>query len=164
MPVAGFGPSAHKYLMHIYSRARENSCSGMGTRQPDNQTIWNVLHASTYWNMRLGVAGAAKDAQVQSGILLNDFTRIIVVVGRQPDSDPNFSSYVSSECPHRLAVALPYAAFGLCGCFGCGFLLAFALSSSISFYFYCSLNFFPVCGLPPLFFITTSSPTMGPVI
>ena len=26
----GFGPSAQKYLRHIYGRARENSCSDMG--------------------------------------------------------------------------------------------------------------------------------------
>ena len=34
--------------------------------------------------MRLSVAGAAKDAQVQNDILLGDFTRNRVVVGRQP--------------------------------------------------------------------------------
>ena len=73
------------------------------------------FYASTYWNMRLSVAGAAKDAQVQndillSDILLSDFTRNLVVVGRQPHPDPNFASYVSSGRPHRLAVALPHAA------------------------------------------------------
>ncbi len=41
-----------------------------------------TLHASTDWNMRLSVAGAAKDAQVQNEILLSDFTRNLVVVGR----------------------------------------------------------------------------------
>ena len=46
-------------------------------------------HASTYWNTRLSVAGAAKDAQVQNGILLSDFARNLVVVGRQPHPDPN---------------------------------------------------------------------------
>ena len=44
--------------------------------------------------MRLSVAGAAKDAQVQNDILLRDFTRNLVVVGRQPYPDPNFASYV----------------------------------------------------------------------
>ena len=34
----GLGPSAQKYLKHIYSRARENSCSDMGVGQPDIQT------------------------------------------------------------------------------------------------------------------------------
>ncbi len=71
----------------------------MGVGQPDIQTTWSTLHASTYWNMRLGVASAAKDAQVQSDILLSDFTR-----------NPNFASYESSGRPHRLAVAHPHAA------------------------------------------------------
>ena len=38
------------------------------------------------------MAGAAKDAQVQNDILLSDFTRNLVVVGRQPHPDPNFAS------------------------------------------------------------------------
>ena len=67
----------------------------------------STLHASTYWNMRLSVAGAAKDAQVQNAILLSDFTR---VVSRLPHPDPNFASYVSSGRTHCLAVTLPHAA------------------------------------------------------
>ena len=59
----------------------------MGVGQPGIQTTWRTLHASTYWNMRLSVAGAAKDAQVQSDILLNDLTRNLIVVGRQPYPD-----------------------------------------------------------------------------
>ena len=47
----------------------------MGVGQPIIQTTWSTLHASTYWNMRLSVADAAKDAQVQNDILLSDFTR-----------------------------------------------------------------------------------------
>ena len=53
----GFGLSAQKYFRHICGRARENSCSDMGVGQPTIQTTWNTLHASTYWNMRLSVAG-----------------------------------------------------------------------------------------------------------
>ena len=60
----GFGPSARKYLKHIYGRARENNCSDMGVGQPDIDITWNSLYASTYLNMRLSMAGAAKDAQV----------------------------------------------------------------------------------------------------
>ena len=48
--------------------------------------------------MRLSVAGAAKDAQVQNDILLSDFTRNLVVVGQQPHRDPNFASYAPSPC------------------------------------------------------------------
>ena len=39
-----------------------------------------------------------------------DFTRNLVVVGRQPHPDPNFASYVLPGRPHRLAVALSRAA------------------------------------------------------
>ena len=81
----------------------------MDAGQPDIQTTWSTPHASTYWNMRLSAAGAAKGAQVQSGLLLSDFTRNLVVVDRQPHPDPNFA-YMSSGRPHRLAVALPRAA------------------------------------------------------
>ncbi len=56
------------------------------------------------------MTGAAKDAQVQNGILLSDFSRNLVVVGRQPHPDPNFASYVLSGRPHRLAVAHSHAA------------------------------------------------------
>ena len=80
-----FGPSAQKYLSHIYGRARENSCSDMGVEPPSIQTTWSALHMAlhtcTYWNTRLGAAGAANDAQVQSGILLSGSTRNLLVVG-----------------------------------------------------------------------------------
>ena len=60
--------------------------------------------------MRLSAVGAVKDAQVQNDILLSDFTRNLVVVGRQPYPDPDFASYVSSGRPRRPALALPHAA------------------------------------------------------
>ncbi len=60
----GFGSSAQNYLRHIYGRARENSCSDMDVGQLAIQTTWSTLYASTYLNLRLSVAGAAKDAQV----------------------------------------------------------------------------------------------------
>ena len=60
--------------------------------------------------MRLSVAGAAKDEQVQNEISLSDFTRNLVVVGWQPHPDPNFASNLLPGRPHRLAVALPRAA------------------------------------------------------
>ena len=44
----GFGPSAQKYLRHIYGRARESSCSDMGVGQPTIQTTWSTFRASTY--------------------------------------------------------------------------------------------------------------------
>ncbi len=79
-------------------------------RRATTQTTWSTPHASTYWDMRLSVAGSAKDAKVQSGIFFSDFTRNNAVVGRQPHPGPNFASYVLPGRPHRLAVALPRAA------------------------------------------------------
>ncbi len=75
----------------------------MGVGQPAIQATWSTLRASTYWNMCLSVAGAAKDSQVQNDILLRDFTRNLAVAGRQPHSDYNFASYVLPGRPHRLA-------------------------------------------------------------
>ena len=99
--------STSKYFRHIYGRARENSCSDMGVGQPCHSDDTEHASLSTYWNMRLSVAGAAKDAQVQNDILLSDFIRYLVVVGRQPHPGPNFASCVLPGPPHRLAVALP---------------------------------------------------------
>ena len=83
----------------------------MASGQPGVHTTWNALYASTYLDMRLGFAGAAKDAEVQSSILLRDQTRNLVVVGRQPHPDPNFASYSQLDCPRRAAAA--FAAGGL---------------------------------------------------
>ncbi len=66
--------------------------------------------ASMYWNMCLGVASTANDAQVQSGILLSVLTRNLVVVGRRPFPGPNSASYVLYGFTHRLAVVPPRAA------------------------------------------------------
>ncbi len=85
-------PLCAKYLRHIYGRAREISYSDMGVEQPAIQTTWSTPHAFTYCSICLSVAGAAKDAQVQSGIFLSDFTRNLVVVDRQPQPDPNSTS------------------------------------------------------------------------
>ena len=78
----------------------------MGVGLPAIQASWNTLHASTYWDMRLSVAGAAKDAQVQNDILLSDFTRSFVVVGRQTHPDPNFAPYVLPGRCLRAPIAL----------------------------------------------------------
>ncbi len=55
----------------------------MASGKPDVLTTWNTFYASTYWNMRFSVAGAAMDdAHVQNDIMLRDRTRNLVVVGR----------------------------------------------------------------------------------
>ena len=77
----------------------------MASGQPDVHTAWSTLYASTYWDMRLGFAGAAIIAEVQSSIVLRDQTRELVVVGRQPHPDRNFVSYSQLDCPRRAAAA-----------------------------------------------------------
>ena len=42
----------------------------MASGQPELLTTWNTLYASTYWSMRLSVAGAVMGAHFQNGILL----------------------------------------------------------------------------------------------
>ena len=73
----------------------------MASGQPEALTTWNTLYASTYWNMRFSVAGAAMDARVQSGIMLRDRTRNFFVVGRQPYPNPNYASNSPGGRPHR---------------------------------------------------------------
>ncbi len=65
----------------------------MASGQPEVLTTWSTFYASTYWNMRFSVAGAAMDAHFQNGIMLRDRTRNLVVVGRQPYSNPNYAPY-----------------------------------------------------------------------
>jgi len=47
----------------------------MASGQPEVLTTWSTFYASTYWNMRFSVAGAAMDAHVQNDIMLRDRTR-----------------------------------------------------------------------------------------
>ena len=83
----------------------------MASGQPDVLTTWNTFYASTYWNMRFSVAGAAMDAHVKSGIMLRDRTRNLVVVGRQPHPNPNYASYSPGGRPHCAAAVDPLVRF-----------------------------------------------------
>ncbi len=80
----GFGPNEQKYLKHICGRARESSCSDVGVGQPAIQTTWSTPNAYTYWVNRFSVAGAAKDAQVKSDVLLIYFARKSEISSRLP--------------------------------------------------------------------------------
>jgi hypothetical protein len=115
--------------------------------------------------MRLSVAGAAKDAQVQSGIFLSDLIRYLADVGRQPHPGPNFASCVLPGRPHRLAVALPLPEGGPTSVSLLGLLSVtaslrfccsvFAFFSSLHSPLYClfvalDLPFTPSCGPCPL--------------
>ncbi len=111
----------------------------MGFGQPGIQTTWNSLHAFTYWGIRLSVAGATKDAQVQNEIFLSYFTCNLAVVRRKLYSDLNFASYGSSgpsppcfdasACRLRPSAPVPPLFYRI----GCGVSLAFAPYSSLLF-------------------------------
>ena len=103
----GFGPSARAFLKEVFKTAQANGRWAMASGQPEVLTTWNTFYASTYWNMRLSVAGAVMDAHVQNDILLRDRTRNLVVVGRQPHPNPNHSSYSSVGRPRRGVTAAP---------------------------------------------------------
>ena len=79
----------------------------MASGQPEVLTTWNTFYASTYWNMRLSVAGAVMDAHVQNDILLRDRTRNLVVVGRQPLLNPKHQPCSSVGRPRRGVTAAP---------------------------------------------------------
>ena len=103
----GFGPSACAFFKKIFKIAQTNGRWVMASGQPDVLTTWNTFYASTYWNMRFSVAGAAMDAHVQNDIMLRDRTRNLVVVGRQPHPNPNYASYSPGGRPHRAAAVDP---------------------------------------------------------
>ena len=75
----GFGPSACAFFKKIFKVAQTNGRWVMASGQPGVLTTWNIFYASSYWNMRFSVAGAAMDAHVQNDIMLRDRTRNLVV-------------------------------------------------------------------------------------
>ena len=79
----------------------------MASGQPEVSTALNALCASTYWNIRFSVAGAAMDAHVQNDIILRDRIRSVAVVGRKPYPSPNYASYSPGGRPHRAAAVAP---------------------------------------------------------
>jgi len=104
----GFGPSACAFFKKIFKAAQTNGHWVMASGQPQVLTTWNTFYASTYWNMRFSVAGAAMDAHVQNEIMLRDRTRNLAVVGRQPHPNPNYASYSPSGRSHgAVAVGSP---------------------------------------------------------
>ena len=82
-PLAQLRPCAHALFKEVYKRAQKNGRWAMASGQPGVHTTWSTLCASKYWDKRPGIAGAAKDAEVQSNILLRYQTRNLVVVGRR---------------------------------------------------------------------------------
>jgi hypothetical protein len=90
----GFGPDARKFLKFLYKSSRERNCWEIGSGQPQIQSTWNTLFASTYWDMRLSMACTAMSAEVVGRIIVRDFNLNLVTDGsRQPLSDPNSPAY-----------------------------------------------------------------------
>ena len=64
--------------------------------------------ASSFWDMRLGIACAATDAEHQNRII-QDNTLNLPVVARQPHPDPNFASFTAA----RLVAGAKMASLGV---------------------------------------------------
>jgi hypothetical protein len=90
----GFGPDARKFLKFLYKSSRGRNCWEIGSGQPQIQSTWNTLFASTYWDMRLSMACTAMSAEVVGRIIVRDFNLNLATNGsRQPPSDPNTPAY-----------------------------------------------------------------------
>ena len=90
----GFGPDARKFLKFLYKSSRERNCWEIGSGQPQIQSTWNTLLASTYWDMRLSTACTASPAEVVGRIIVRDFNLNLATDGsRQPLSYPNAPAY-----------------------------------------------------------------------
>ena len=65
------GPSTVAFLKDVYARA-----NGAGkfqkTQQPDMRYTWNIMVASSFWDLSLSVACTATDAEFQNRIIIRD--------------------------------------------------------------------------------------------
>jgi len=95
------GPSMVVFLKGVYGRAKEVGMFQM-SQQPALKHTWNTIVASSFWDMRLGIACAATDAEYQNRILLRENTLNLPVVARQPHPDP---SHHAAQTAARLGVA-----------------------------------------------------------
>ena len=91
----GFGPAARAFLKTLYASARRSGHWAMASGQPGVDVTWNTLFASTYWDMRLGMACTVTSVEVVGKLLVRDFNKKIVTHPgrRQAPRDPNYSAY-----------------------------------------------------------------------
>ena len=61
------------FLKEVYGRAKEADKFLM-SQQPALKHSWNIMAASSFWDMRLSIACAATDAEYQNRIILLDNT------------------------------------------------------------------------------------------
>ena len=90
------GPSMVAFLKVAYGRAKEADKFLMSQQQTLKHT-WNMMVASSFWDMHLRIACAANDAEYQNRILLRDNTLNLPVVARQPHRDPNHEAYTAAR-------------------------------------------------------------------
>ena len=69
----GFGPEARRFLKFLCKSARERNRWEMSSGQPQVESTWNTLFASTHWDMRLGMACTAMSAEVVGRVFVRDF-------------------------------------------------------------------------------------------
>ena len=95
------GPSMVAFLKKVYGRAKAADKFLM-SQQPALKYSWNMMVASSFWDMRLSITCAAADAEFQNRIILHDNTLNLHVVARQPHPDPNYAPHTAARL---LAVA-----------------------------------------------------------
>ena len=59
---------------------------------------WNMMVASSFWDMRLSIARAATDAEHQNRIIPHDNTLNLPVVAQQLHPDPNYTPHSAARC------------------------------------------------------------------
>ena len=90
----GFGPAARGFLKLLYKSARERNRWEMSSGQPQVESTWNTLFASTHWDMRLSMACTAMSAEVVGRVIVRDFNlNMSRDESRQPWSNPNTPAY-----------------------------------------------------------------------
>ena len=87
------GPSMVTFLKEVYGLAK-GADKFLMSQQPALKYSWNTMVASSFWDMRLSIACAARDAEFQNRIILHDNLH---VVARQPHPDPNYAPHTAAR-------------------------------------------------------------------
>ena len=72
-------PSITAFVKEVYGQAKETDKFLM-SQQPVLKYTWSTMVASSFWDMRLSIACAPKDAEYQNRIILHDNTLNLPVV------------------------------------------------------------------------------------
>ena len=88
------GPSMVAVLKEVYGRAK-GADKFLMSQQPALKYSWNTMAVSSFWDMRLSIACAATEMDLQNRIYFHDNTLILHVVARQPHPDPNYAPHTA---------------------------------------------------------------------